>query len=185
MAEVIRFEDRALKSLRDRLGAAEEARDELLAFARGHAGATASIHEAVLALMACESVEALFDVVVNDWPRLLCVDHAAIALKAGEAAYRIDAEGRHRLEPAWITRASGLGDVQMRSTNHGDPLFGRIGPAIRTEALIPFTAGQGRLSGLVLLGQEDSVPLDGAHGRTLVGFLGETLGAMLVRCSRT
>ena len=182
MAEVIRFEDRALKSLRDRLGAAEEARDELLAFARGHAGATASIHHAVLALMACESIEQLFDTVVKDWPALLAVDHAAIALKAGDAAFRIDAAGRHRLEPAWITRAMGLGQVQMRATNHGDPLFGPIASTIRTEALIPFT--NGRLSGLVLLGQEDSLPLDGAHGRTLIGFLGETLGAMLVRCSR-
>ena len=185
MAEVIRFEDRALKSLQDRLGAAEEARDELLAFARGHAGATASIHDAVLALMACDSVEALFDTVVNDWPRLLCVDHAAVALKAGDAAFRIDADGRHRLEPAWVTRAMGWGQVQMRATSHGDPLFGAIGPAIRTEALIPFESGNGRLSGLVLLGQEMSLPLDNAHGRTLIGFLGETLGAMLVRCSRS
>ncbi|MCM8557189.1 DUF484 family protein [Sphingomicrobium sediminis] len=184
MAEVIRFEDRALKALRDRLGAAEVERDELLAFARGHAGATASIHEAVLSLMACDSVPDLFATIVHRWAELLLVDHCAIALKAGEDAYRIDRTGNHRLESAWVTRAMGWGRVQMRATNHGDPLFGKIAPAIRTEALIPFEAGDGRLSGLILLGQEDSLPLDGDHGQALLGFLGETLGAMLMRCTK-
>lgn len=185
MAEVIRFEDRALKSLRDRLGAAEEARDDAIAFARGHAGATASIHEAALSLMRCETVPCLFDVIVHDWARLLQVDHCAVALKAGGQAYRIDSRGNHRLEAAWITRAMGLGKVQMRATNHGDPLFGDVARDIRTEALIPFEAQNGRLAGLILLGQEASLPLDGAHGRKLLTFLGETLGAMLVRCGRS
>ena len=185
MAEVIRFEDKALKALRDRLGAAEEARDELLAFARGHAGATASIHHAVLSLMEAGDVESLFATVIHEWPRLLCVDHAAVALKVGGQAYRLDARGNHRLEAAWVTRAIGLGRVQMRATNHGDPLFGAIAPAIRTEALIPFETGDRKLSWLILFGQEDSLPLDDAHGRALLDFLGETLGAMLARCSRT
>ena len=184
MAEVIRFEDRALKSLRDRLGAAEEARDDAIAFARGHSGATASIHHAALSLMRGESVPCLFDTIVRDWARLLEVDHTAVALKAGGKAYRIDEDGNHMLEPAWITRAMGLGKVQMRATNHGDPLFGKIAARIRTEALIPFEAEKGRLAGLILLGQEDSLPLDGAHGAKLLAFLGETLGAMLVRCGR-
>ena len=49
MATVIPFEERAVARLRDRLGAAEEANQDLIAFARGHSGAVASIHQAVLA----------------------------------------------------------------------------------------------------------------------------------------
>jgi len=43
MGRVIPFEERAVARLRERLGAAEEANQDLLAFARGHSGAVASI----------------------------------------------------------------------------------------------------------------------------------------------
>ena len=49
MGTVISFENHALANLRARVAAAEEANQDLIAFARGHSGAVASIHEAVLA----------------------------------------------------------------------------------------------------------------------------------------
>src|SRR5437764_541494 len=49
MGKVINFEDRAVASLQARVAAAEEANQELIAFARGPSGAVASIHEALLA----------------------------------------------------------------------------------------------------------------------------------------
>jgi uncharacterized protein YigA (DUF484 family) len=60
MARVISFEERAVATLRDRLGAAESAKEDLIAFAQGHSGATASIHQAVLALMRADGLDALF-----------------------------------------------------------------------------------------------------------------------------
>ena len=58
MGKVISFEERAVATLRDRLGAAESARQDLIAFAesarqdliafaQGHSGATAAIIAAV------------------------------------------------------------------------------------------------------------------------------------------
>ena len=44
MATVIPFEERAVAHLRERLGEAQEANEDLIAFARGHSGAVASIH---------------------------------------------------------------------------------------------------------------------------------------------
>ena len=44
MATVIPFEERAVAHLRERLGAVEEANQDLIAFARGHSGAVTSIH---------------------------------------------------------------------------------------------------------------------------------------------
>ena len=41
MATVIPFEERAVAHLRERLGAVEEANQDLIAFARGHSGAVA------------------------------------------------------------------------------------------------------------------------------------------------
>ena len=52
-------------TLRDRLGAAESAKEDLIAFARGHSGATAAIHAAVIALMEADSLDALFEVVTQ------------------------------------------------------------------------------------------------------------------------
>ncbi len=51
MARVIQFEERAVATLRERLGEAESARADLAAFARGHSGAVATIHIAVLAAL--------------------------------------------------------------------------------------------------------------------------------------
>lgn len=68
MATVIPFEERAVARLRERLGAAEEANQDLIAFARGHSGAVSSIHEAVLAVIDAESIEELLHVVTQEWP---------------------------------------------------------------------------------------------------------------------
>ena len=56
MGQVIQFENQAVARLRERLGAAEQANEALIAFARGHSGAVASIHEAVLAAIEAEGV---------------------------------------------------------------------------------------------------------------------------------
>ncbi len=57
MGQLIQFEEHAVARLRERLGAAEEANQDLIAFARGHSGAVTSIHAAVLAAMEADSVE--------------------------------------------------------------------------------------------------------------------------------
>jgi uncharacterized protein YigA (DUF484 family) len=51
MAQVIPFQDHALAQLRARIAAAEEANQDLIAFARGHSGAVAAIHNAVLSVI--------------------------------------------------------------------------------------------------------------------------------------
>ena len=78
MATVIPFEERAVAHLRERLGAAEEANQDLIAFARGHSGAVASIHEAVLAAIEADSIEGLLHVVTQEWPLILGIDAVAL-----------------------------------------------------------------------------------------------------------
>src|ERR1700752_4715178 len=99
MAKVISFEERAVATLRDRLGAAESAKQDLIAFARGHSGATAAIHAAVLALIEADSLDALFDVVRRDWPRQLGLDQAALALVADGKGFRVEAGHIGTVEP--------------------------------------------------------------------------------------
>ena len=74
MGKVINFEDRAVANLRARVAAAEEANQDLIAFARGHSGAVASIHEAVLSAVDAEGLDHLIHIVTQEWPQILGLD---------------------------------------------------------------------------------------------------------------
>jgi uncharacterized protein len=182
MGKLIPFEERAVATLRDRLGAAESAKQDLIAFARGHSGATASIHAAVLALIEADSLEALFDVVRHDWPHILGCDHAALALVADGKGFRVEAGQVGTVEPRIVDRAiERLEPVTMRAVACGHPLFGSAARDIRSEALILLSAEAPMPYGLLLLGQRDAASFDNRHGSQLLGFLGQSLGAMLRR----
>ena len=183
MAQVIPFEERAVARLRDRLGAAESANEDLIAFARGHSGATAAIHAAVLALINADGLFALFDVVRNDLPRLLGLDHAVLTLVVDGKGFRVESGHVGTVEPRIVDRAIGQIDpVTMRTVACGHPLFGSAAREIHSEALILLTADAPLPYGLLLLGQKEAACLDNRHGAQLLGFLGASLSAMLRRC---
>lgn len=182
MARIISFEERAVATLRDRLGAAESANEDLIAFARGHSGATAAIHAAVLALIEADGLDALFDVVRHGWPHLLGLDHAALALVVDGKGFRVEAEHVGTVEPRIVDRAiERLEQVTMRTVACGHPLFGSDAKHVRSEALILLPAEAPLPYGLLLLGQRDAACLDNRHGAQLLGFLGMSLNAMLRR----
>ena len=182
MGKLIPFEERAVATLRDRLGAVESANEDLIAFARGHSGATASIHSAVLALMGADSVDALFNVVTKAWPKILGLDHIALALVADGLGFRVHQGAIELVERKLVDRAIDQVDsIIMRTTLRGHALFGREAAAIRSEALIPLPAPTPLPYGLLLLGQRTEASLDARHGAQLLGFLGDSLGAMLRR----
>jgi uncharacterized protein YigA (DUF484 family) len=182
MAKVIPFEERAVATLRDRLGAVESANEDLIAFARGHSGATASIHAAALALMEADSLDALFEVVTRAWPRILGLDVVALALVADDLGFRVHRGAIELVERKLVDRALDQVDgVVMRTAARGHVLFGREAVAIRSEAIIPLHSETPLPYGLLLLGQRVEASLDARHGAQLLGFLGDSLGAMLRR----
>jgi uncharacterized protein len=182
MAKVISFEERAVATLRDRLGAAESAKEDLIAFAQGHSGVTAAIHQAVLALMMADGLDALFKVVARQWPAILGLDHAALALVVDGRGFRVHSKGIEMIEPRLIDRAiADLDHVTMRTVERGHALFGTAADQVHSEALILISANAPLPYGLLLLGQHEAACLDNWHGAQLLGFLGESLSAMLRR----
>jgi uncharacterized protein YigA (DUF484 family) len=182
MGRVIPFEERAVARLRERLGAVEEANQDLLAFARGHSGAVASIQEAVLAALEADSIESLLHIVTQEWPLILRIDAVALALVVGDEGFRADGEGVQRVEPKLLIRAiSGLDEVQMRTVLRGHPLFGPACDLIRAEALIRLDNAPPLPAGLLVLGQRAELSLDTRHGSELLLFLGRSLAAMIRR----
>lgn len=180
MATVIPFEERAVAHLRERLGEAQEANEDLIAFARGHSGAVASIHEAVIAAIEADGVEGLLHVVTQEWPLILGIDAVALSLIVGDQGFRADGSGIQQVDPAILRRAMDSVDgVHMRKVERGHPLFGPACDLIRAEALIRIESDPPLPSGLLALGQRAELSIDGGHGSELLMFLGRTLAAMI------
>lgn len=183
MATVIPFEERAVAHLRDRLGAVEEANEDLIAFARGHSGAVASIHNAVLAAIEADSIESLLHVVTQEWPLILGIDSVALSLIVGTRGFRADGSGVQQVEPEILRRAiEAVDGVEMRTVDRGHPLFGPACELIRAEALIRIDCAPPLPAGLLALGQRQALSLDARHGSELLMFLGRSLAAMIRKC---
>ena len=182
MGMVIPFEERAVAALRQRLGAAEEANQDLIAFARGHSGAVAAIHAAVLAAIEADSIEALLHTVTQEWPLILGIDAVALALIVGEQGFRADGNGVQLVTPQFVERAiAQVPGVDMRTVERGHPLFGPACDLIRAEALIRIESEPPLPTGMIALGQRAELSLDARHGSELLLFLGRSLGAMMRR----
>ena len=180
MGRVIQFENHALARLRERVAAAEEANQDLLAFARGHSGAVTSIHSAVLAAMEADSFDALLHVVTQEWPLILGIDAVALALVVGDRGFRVDSGGVQLVDPAMLQRLMNQVDgVVLRSVERGHPLFGPACELIRAEALIRLEGDAP--GGIIALGQRAGERLDGGHGSELLLFLGRSLSSMIQR----
>jgi uncharacterized protein YigA (DUF484 family) len=180
MATVIPFEERAVAQLQRRLGAIEEANQDLIAFARGHSGAVSSIHEAVLAAIDADSVEGLLHVVTQEWPLILRIDSVALSLIVGDQGFRADGGGVQIVDPQILRRTlDRVQGVEMRTVERGHPLFGPACDLIRAEALIRIESEPPLPSGLLALGQRAELKLDARHGSELLMFLGRSLAAMI------
>ena len=176
MGKVINFEDRAVASLRARIAAAEEANQDLIAFARGHSGAVSSIHEAVLAAIEAEGLDHLIHIVTQEWPQILGLDAVAMALFVGDKGVRADASGLQFVDPRVIERSlQGLDGVVLRAVERGHPLFGPACELIRAEALVRLDSEPPLPSGLLALGQRAGQGFETRHGSELLVFLGRVL----------
>ena len=182
MAQVIQFEEHAVARLRERLGAVEEANQDLIAFARGHSGAVASIHAAVLAAIEADGFDSLLHVVTQEWPLILGIDAVALALVVGDKGFRADGNGVQQVEPQLLSRAiRQVEGVVMRTVERGHPLFGPACDLIRAEAVIRIDCEPLPPAGLIALGQRSQQSLDARHGSELLLFLGHSLAAIIRR----
>ena len=183
MGRVISFEERAVARLRDRLGEAETARADLLAFARGHSGAVASIHRAVLAGLEADSSRAIAD------RRDLRLAGNARARFGGAdtGGRRPGVSRRYAARSSVIARPivnramQSLGAVELRNVERGHALFGEAAEIVRSEALIRIDSPSPLPYGLLLLGQQGEQALDTPSGADLLLFLGSSLAAMIRR----
>jgi uncharacterized protein YigA (DUF484 family) len=142
----------------------------------------ASIHEAVLAAMDADGIDALLHVVTQEWPLILGIDAVALALIVGERGFRADGNGVQQVEPQLLVRAIGQIDgVAMRNVARGHALFGPACDLIRAEALVLIDCEPPLPFGLLALGQRAEQSVDARHGSELLMFLGRSLAAIIRR----
>ena len=176
MGTVINFEDRAVAALQARVAAAEEANQDLIAFARGHSGAVSSIHAAVLAAIEAEGFDHLIHIVTQEWPHILGLDAVALALFIGDKGMRADASGLQFVDPRIIEHSiADFDGVLLRGVERGHPLFGPACDLVRAEALIPLSGEAPLPRGLLALGQRAEQAFETRHGSELLVFLGRVL----------
>lgn len=182
MGTVIDFETGAVAQLQRRVAQAEEDNRDLLAFARGHSGATRAIHDAVLAAIAADGLDHLLHIVTQQWPDILGVDAVSLALHVGDKGVRADIAGMQFVEHRLIERAAAdLSGVVLRDCEKGHPLFGPAAEFVRAEALIRLDNDAPLPSGLLALGQRESQGMETHHGAELLRFLGDSLARLLGR----
>ncbi len=183
MGRVIQIEERAVARLRDRLGEVETARADLLAFARGHSGAVASIHRAVLDALEADSLDSMIAIVTREWPDALGIDSVVLVMVVGDQAFRADRDGISTIARPIVNRAmQSLGAVELRNVERGHPLFGgAAAETIRSEALIRIDSPAPLPYGILMLGQAGEQALDTPRGADLLLFLGASLAAMIRR----
>lgn len=184
MGQVVQFEEQAVARLRERLGAVEEANKDLIAFARGHSDAVASINAAVLEAIEAPSIDVLFKVITRRWPDILGIDFVAVGLIVAERGFRADPDSIERVEPAFVARMlCGVHAVEVRSVASGHPLFGGSASAlVRAEALIRIDGPPPYPRGLLAIGQREELAADSSHGSALLLFLGQVVAATIRRC---
>jgi uncharacterized protein YigA (DUF484 family) len=182
MGTVIDFETGAVAQLQRRVAQAEEDNRDLLAFARGHSGATGAIHDAVLAAIAAEGLDHLLHIVTQQWPEILGVDAVSLALYVGDKGVRADIAGMQFVERRLIEKTAATVDgVVLRDCERGHPLFGPASEFMRAEALVRLNNEAPLPSGLLALGQRESQDMEAHEGAELLRFLGDSLARLLGR----
>ena len=173
MARVISFEERALANLRDRLGAAEEANQDIDRVRPRPFGRRVVNPCRGACRARGRQRRALLHVVTQEWPLILRINAVALALIVGDQGFRADGGGVQQVDPKILTRQIGrVGGVECARSSAAIPLFGPACELIRAEALVRIDGEPPLPSGLLALGQRAELSLDARHGSELLVFLG-------------
>ena len=149
---VLDFQSEALVRLRTRVAVLGEANNDLLAYARGHAG------------------------------DILRIDAVGLGLTTSGQGIRASASGVQFIDPEQVELWCHLLPVgQARNVKHGSPVFGPAADLIRSEALIALRPTPPAPTGIIALGSRTPHNFGDYHGNELLAFLGDVVSRMIAR----
>jgi uncharacterized protein len=180
-APVIDFQTAALNVLRERVAALDSDRQSILDQARGHRGAEAQVHEAVLAALDAQGLEHFIHVITADWVDMLGMDAIVMALRTGQQGMRLSSTGVQFLKANDLRLLMpGSQPLMLQSVAQGADIFGPAAPLVRSQALVRLAGTAPMPSGVLALGTRTDHGFDGTTHSAPLQFL----GAVAERCLR-
>jgi len=176
MSDVIDFQKEAIGRLRARVAELDGANDSLLAVTRGHRGAAAMVHRAVLAALDADGLDHLVHVIIADWVDILGLDVIVLALESGSQHIRMGTGGIRFLAPQDLDLLfpHGVGVVH----GHSLDLFGEAQPLLQSYVAIRLPALPPLPTGVLALGSRAPAAFEAGFETELFDFL----GACVARC---
>lgn len=180
---VLSFEAAARRRLERRLADLSAANIELSHFAAGSAGMAEASQAACVALMSAGTLPQIVRTVTHEWPAILGIEIAALALASHDEAFRAGPAGIQRL-PARRVRAwhAGAGGAQVRASTGDVPMFGEQGSAVRTVGIVPLRLEAPLGCGVLALGSRAPLAAGPVGGTETLDFLGAALSRMIGQC---
>ena len=179
MSEVIDFQKEAIGRLRARVAELDGVNDSLLAITRGHRGATAMVHRAVLAALDADGLDHLVHVVIADWVDMLGLDVIVLALESGRQHIRMGTGGVRFLAPQDLEALfpHGATVVHGRSLD----LFGEAQPLLQSYVAIRLPAVPPLPTGVLALGSRAPAAFEVGFETELFDFLGAVVSRSVAR----
>jgi uncharacterized protein YigA (DUF484 family) len=172
-----------LQRQREEMARIKGAAEKLVHTSRSNMSTQNRTHQAALALLAADSLEALAQVVTDDLPGLLDVD--AVTLRIEESAKPIpELAVIGRMAPGLADRVLGGADRDCALSQEvpGDPaLFGEAATLVKSSAVVRVTPGGRCPPGLLCLGSRHGGTFYSGQGTELLGFLARVLQSCVHR----
>lgn len=168
-----------IERLRDELDRIRGAAEHLIHTSRSNMTTQNRTHQAVLALVSADSLDALTEAVGDDLPTLLDVDVAGLCFEESPEPLPVLACPRITRIPAGQVEAMLGGrdrDCALNEEMPGDPvLFGDGAGLVASSALVRLDPGGRRPQGLLVLGSRHGNTFHRGQGTELITFLGRVL----------
>jgi uncharacterized protein YigA (DUF484 family) len=167
----------AMERLEARLERLEDTHRSVIAAAYENLAGTNQVHRCVLRLLACDTFDAMLDLLRGDMAAILRVDEIRLCLEATapaaspHAAVSVVPQGfvSGYVAPGRHEQAR---QVTLRRCAPAAPeVFGEAAGAIRSEALLRLELGTGRLGAMLAFGSEDPHRFCASQGTELTTFL--------------
>lgn len=174
---IVDFQGALIDRLQRNNAALDEARCALLERSRTLLSCQAQVHEAVLAMMDCQSFPQLIETITTDLAMLLDLDVTVLAI---ESAMAIDARQITDiviLGPGTVDSLIGNGArlLLREEAEASARLYGGAAGLVRSEALIRLQPGKDAPTGLLALGSRRPGRFSDDQGSALYGFLGSAV----------
>jgi len=178
---VVDFQQAMLARLKTDKSKAQRVQKELIETVRANMTNQSRIQTAVLAALEADSFEELITIIAEDFPVILGVDTAMVAIESTSAEIPfVNHAGIRFTRAGLIEKWLGAGDVLLQGNIAGDPdIFGPGAGLVRSQALIRLEVSEQTPRALLAFGSRDPLLFQPHQAVDQIGFLSQAIERIL------